>query len=178
MRNISLTAILIQMFPCHQTLGFSISRRGLLIQKHQQQRLFRSLFNRFSHSSTPEVDSNSKVVENSRQTEQDGFVKQMEDWRGTTRSTSEFVTHFIASKSSDRNITVEDAILSVLPHDADVSIHTTEATERKFKVLEREEDNVLGRLELNFRNDPSEFPLNQQLNPLDLLGKWRNNGSL
>jgi len=101
----------------------------------------------------------------SHHSDQDAYMDQMKDWRGTSHSTSEFVTHFIASNN---NITIEDAISSVLPKGIDHS-KDAESIERRDELMQRDNDKVLSRLEMKFRYDPSQFPLHQQLNPVDLI---------
>jgi 23S rRNA-/tRNA-specific pseudouridylate synthase len=86
----------------------------------------------------------------------------MKDWRGVSRSTSEFVTHFIAAKSS--NLTVEEAILASLPN-----VNTSEMRQIRDQILETDNHRVIQRVDKEFRFDPSRFPLNEQLSPVQLL---------
>ena len=160
-------ATIIMMMNLRRALSFSFSRRICSV-RNQRQGVINLTIKKSVLSSTPEANAGSKSEPSSRQTEQDGFITQMKDWRGTSRSTSEFVTHFIAS---DSNITIEEAVLSVLPIENGIEngMESPESIKRKAEVLGREDEKVLGRLETNFRNDPSQFPLNQQLNPVDLI---------
>lgn len=93
---------------------------------------------------------------------QDEFKSQMKDWRGASRSSSEFVTHFIAAKSS--NLTVEEAILASLPN-----ANASEMRQMRDKILDTDNHRVMRRVDKEFRFDPSIFPLNEQLSPAQLL---------
>ena len=89
----------------------------------------------------------------------------MKHWKGTSRSTSEFVTHFIAS---DSNITFEEAIQSVCPKKTYAS-EDAESVQRRSGLIQQENDKVISRLEHKLRHDPAQFPLHQQLSPADLI---------
>ncbi len=147
------------------------TRRALSFVLSPDFRCIRSLanlgFKKSCISTVNRVDSSVRAgsATSSRETEQDGFMDQMKDWRGSSKSTSEFVTHFIAS---DCNITIADAIMSVLPKENKI-IASMESETRMSDILNREDDKLLSRLETNFRNDPSQFPLYEQLNPLELI---------
>jgi hypothetical protein len=112
--------------------------------------------------------SKSAIVEKEgiKKNDQDLFAAEMKDWQGTSKSTSEFVTHFIASLN---NITVEEAIHSVLPNTVVDSNDEGITVKRRGDLLEKDSDDLLKRLDMKFRHDPSQFPLHEQLPPADLL---------
>jgi phosphohistidine phosphatase len=116
-------------------------------------------FGALKFSSTRGLVSRIKV---SFQETQDEFKSQMKDWRGSSHSTSEFVTHFIAAKNS--NLTVEEAILASLPN-----ANTTDMRHMREKILETDNNKVIRRVDKEFRFDPSLFPLTEQLSPAQLL---------
>ena len=95
----------------------------------------------------------------SKKADQEKYKEEMKSWFGSSRSTSEFVTHFISSKN---NITVEDAIKSVLPAEFDEDIERTQQS------LKDDCDILLSKVDMMFRHDPSGFPLGRS-SPADLL---------
>ncbi len=130
---------------------------------------------RFSSSSLSLSSSHLQVAEEKMKTmngerRQDEFKEQMKDWRGTSRSTSEFVSHFIAGNK----VTIEEAIWSVMPqrrNDLDQKENISEESkERRKNLLDVAADTVISSLDMKFRHNPFHIPLDEHdLYPVDLL---------
>jgi hypothetical protein len=93
----------------------------------------------------------------------------MKDWRGSSKSTSEFVAHFIASGTNNGTgyVTVEEAILSVLPRDIDSQGEFVK--QQTEDLLRIDNDSIYNHLDAEFRHDPRHFDLHRQLRPVELL---------
>lgn len=144
-----------------RTNCFSISRRSTFFRG--------GWCNSFPRVALTSRASNSKSIfdgiEVTKQNEQDRYIEEMKDWRGTSRSTSDFVTHFIASCN---NITIEEAIHSVLPKGFD-SIGRENNLKRREDLLDEDSNDFLSKLEMKFRHEPIQFPLHEQLAPVELM---------
>ena len=154
--NVFVAVMILMILHLQCTLSFYLSppnhQRGLIFSRIHK----KSCLLTIKDESSAEISSH--IIE------QNGYMNQMKDWRGRSKSTSEFVTHFIASGC---DVTIADAIASVLPQEK-LNL-CNESKNRMNDILQKEDDKVLSRLETNFRNDPSQFPLNQQLHPVDLI---------
>jgi len=140
-----------------------------------------------------------------QQQQQEQFKSRIENWPCLYESSnnSEFVTHFVAvaadsnwitinGKHSDEaydieydapvinniNITVEEAILSVLPKEVLPTRHQTppltlssaiSVIELRNSLIEREKESVVSSVEAQMRHDPKQFPLDTQLCPAELI---------
>lgn len=104
----------------------------------------------------------------------------MKDWRGSSKSTSEFVSHFIAQGNNGSNstttcdddiMTVEEAILSVLsPRDDGKSQEDfVEQQKQREDLLMMDNNYISKHLDAGFRHDSRHFGLHRQLRPVELL---------
>jgi hypothetical protein len=134
------------------------------------------------HASNLSSDSNGDggdqevlLVKGDKSQEEEWILETMKDWRGSSKSTSEFVAHFIAS---DRNVTVEEAISSVLKRYNSRNYGNEDRQQKdqkEKKQLQREDllkvdnDFFFKQLNAEFRHEPSQFPLDRQLEPVELL---------
>ena len=117
--------------------------------------------------------------------QQASYLSEMTTWKGVSASSSEFVTHFVAGSKNVTNIvqnekrqfelTVEEAVLSILPRT--LSSHRFGPKGKKYSqdawkewLLQQENSSVVQACEPRFRHDPSLFPLEiSQLSPVDLV---------
>lgn len=116
---------------------------------------------------------------------QDEYISSISEWKGAPHTTSKHVTHYIASGNDE--ITVESAIWSVLPNvnhsplsnsnyfeqetdlleDASCISHSN--SKRRRDICQEELLGLTNGLEPQFRHDPSTFPLDRYLSPIELL---------
>jgi len=116
---------------------------------------------------------------------QDEYLETIKEWKGSHHVTSKHVTHFIAT--TDNDTTVESAIWSVLPLVKDLKSNSideyddeqhdeTSTTALDIDIIhirqgicEQERIGLSQGLEPQFRHDPSSFPIDRSLLPVELL---------
>ena len=89
------------------------------------------------------------------------------EWKGLTHSTSPFVTHYIATNSSNRNVTVEDAISSVLYDTYTIDKDQQQQQLQQLQQLQQYKTSSL--LKTEKIPDPRFIPLHRQLTSIELL---------
>jgi len=154
-----------------------------------------------SSSSNDVASEQQKRRQQRQQQQQERFKSHINNWPCLYQSSnnSEFITHFVAVAADDtvhnrnnetdtsvydtdaynhysnnNNITVEEAILSVLPREVLPNRHSSSSSsisvlEVRKNLLEREKDVVVQAVEPQMRHDPKQFPLDAQLSPAELV---------